>query len=146
LEKKIMGDKIAMSLFSKIAEEGFAGKSGLKLIELTPGHAIVEMTPGKNDVNILGAIHGGAISSLIDEAFLMSCNSHGTIAVALSVNVVYHNPAMREQKLLAESNEIHRSRKIATYDICVRDEKDVLIASCKAVAFRKKEQLPFLSE
>jgi len=76
----------------------------------------------------------------------MSCNSHGTVAVALSVTVVYHNPARREQKLRAESSEIHRSQKIATYEICVRDEKDVLIASCQAVAYRKKEPLPFLGE
>lgn len=141
-----MGDKVLSSVFSRIADKGFAGKLGLKLIELTPGHAIVEMTPGKDDVNIFGAVHGGAIFSLIDEAFQMSCNSHGTVAVALSVNVVYHNPARREQKLRAESSEIHRSQKIATYEICVRDEKDVLIASCQAVAYRKKEQLPFLNE
>jgi len=141
-----MGDKVLSSVFSRIADKGFAGKLGLKLIELTPGHAIVEMTPGKDDINIFGTVHGGAIFSLIDEAFQMSCNSHGTVAVALSVNVVYHNPAMKEQKLRAESSEIHRSQKIATYEICVRDEKDVLIASCQAVAYRKKEPLPFLGE
>lgn len=139
-----MGEKVLTSVFSSIADKGFAGKLGLKLIELTPGHAIVEMTPEKDDVNILGVVHGGAIFSLIDEAFQMSCNAHGTIAVALSVNAVYHNPARKGLRLRAESSEIHRSQKIATYDICVRDEKDVLIASCKAVAYRKKEQLPFL--
>ena len=138
-----MGDKDLMSVFSNIANKGFAEKLGLMLIELTPGHAIVEMIPGKNDTNIFGMVHGGVIFSLIDEAFQMSCNSHGRIALALSVNVLYHKPARNGQRLRAESTEIHRSQKIATYDICVRDEKDTLIASCQAVAYRKKENLPF---
>jgi len=54
-----MGDKVLSSVFSRIADKGFAGKLGLKLIELTPGHAIVEMTPGKDDINIFGTVHGG---------------------------------------------------------------------------------------
>lgn len=145
LEKEIMGDNVLTTVFSKIADKGFAGKLGIKVISLTPGHAILEMTPGKDDVNLFGTVHGGVIFSLIDEAFQMSCNSHGIIALALSVNVVYHNPGRKGRKLRAESREIHRSQKIATYDINIKDEKDVLIASCQAVAYRKKEQVPFLS-
>ncbi|MCP4669653.1 MAG: hotdog fold thioesterase [Deltaproteobacteria bacterium] len=141
-----MDNKVLMSAFSRMADKGFSGKLGLKLVELRPGHAIVEMTPGKDDVNIFGTVHGGAIFSLMDEAFQMSCNSHGTVAVALSINVVYHHPARKGRMLRAHSSEIHRSQKTATYEIRVRDEKDVLIASCQAVAYRKKEPLPFLGE
>jgi acyl-CoA thioesterase len=144
MEKKMTGDSVLTSVFSRIADKGFAVKLGLKLIELTPGHAIVEMTPGKDSADIFGTVHGGAIFSLMNEAFQMACNSHGTVAVALSVNVVYHKPAQWGQKLRAESREIHRSQKIATYNIWVRDERNVLIASCQAIAHRKKEQWPFL--
>jgi acyl-CoA thioesterase len=139
-----MGDNVLTTVFSRIAEKGYARKLGLKLIELTPGHAIIEMNPGEDYANIFGTVHEGAIFSLIDEAFQMSCNAHGTTAVALSVNAVYHNPVRTGTRLRAESTEIHRSQKIATYDIIVRDEKDVLIASCQAVAYRKNEQVPFL--
>jgi acyl-CoA thioesterase len=139
-----MDEEIRSSFFTRVANEGYAGKLGLKLIELTPGHAIVEMVPCKEDTNIFGMVHGGAIFSLMDEAFQISCNSHGTVAVALCVNVVYHNPSEEGRKLQAESREIHRSQKTATYEIRVTDENDVLIASCQALAYRKKESLPFL--
>ena len=126
--------------------EGYAEKLGLKLLELSDGHAIVEMVPMNNDVNILGAVHGGAIFSLMDEALQFSCNSHGRVAVALNANVVFHNPARIGCRLKAESKEISLSNKTATYEIEVRDNNDILIASCQALAFRKKEQLPFLGE
>lgn len=140
-----MDDVIRSSIFKKVVKEGYARKLGLKLIELTPGHAIVEMVPNKDDTNIFGMVHGGAIFSLMDEAFQASCNSHGTVAVALSVNVVYHNPPEGNKKLRAESREIHCSQKTATYEIKVKDENGTLIASCQALAYRKKDKLPFLT-
>ncbi|MCP4682369.1 MAG: hotdog fold thioesterase [Desulfobacterales bacterium] len=140
-----MDDETIPSIVKEVSHEGFAGKLGLKLIDLTPGHAIVEMVPRKDDTNIFGMVHGGAIFSLMDEAFQVSCNSYGTIAVALCVNVVYHNSPGMGLRLRAESSEIHRSNKTATYEINVTDENGALIASCQAVAYRKKNKLPFLT-
>ena len=129
-----------------MAEERYAQKLGLALKELGPGHAVVEMTPREDTTNIFGMIHGGAIFSLIDEAFQVSCNSHGTVAVALRVTVTYHHPPDTKSALRAESKEVHRTRKTATYDIKVTDEKNTLIASCMALAYRKSAALPFLDE
>ena len=40
--------------------EGYAEKLGLKLVRLSPGGAVVEMVPQKDDENIFGMVHGGA--------------------------------------------------------------------------------------
>jgi len=141
-----MEDKILSSILRRASEEGYAKKMGMRAVALHPGHAVVEMTPSEADTNIFGMVHGGAIFSLMDEAFQLSCNSHGTVAVALSVHVVYHRPPDNHGSLRAESREIHRSRKTATYDIRVTDEKGGLISSCQATAYRKREKLPFLGE
>ena len=142
----IMDQKIRSSIIKSVKAEGYAGKLGLKLIELSDGYAIVEMVPMNDDVNIFGMVHGGAILSLMDEAFQISCNSHGRVAVALNVNVVFHNPAKTGCRLRAESKEISLSKKTATYEIKVMDDNDILIASCQALAYRKREKLPFLGE
>jgi acyl-CoA thioesterase len=139
-------DKVVSSIYREVEKESYARKLGLALIELEPGHAVVEMTPQEDTTNIFGMTHGGAIFSLIDEAFQVSCNSHGTVAVALNVTVTYHHPPDRKSILRAESREVHRSRKTATYDIKVTDDKNTLIASCMAVAYRKSAGLPFLDE
>ena len=141
-----MENKAISAILKRVEKEGYAGKLGLRPIKLMPGYALVEMLPVETDKNIFGMVHGGAIFSLMDEAFQLSCNSHGTIAVALCVNVVYHNPPTAGLMLRAESKEIHRSKKTGTYDIRVTDEDGVLIASCQALAYRKKEILPFLDK
>lgn len=139
-----LNESIRSAIFDRVRDEGYARKSGLRLLSLEEGYAKIQMTPGESDENIFGMVHGGAIFSLMDEAFQISCNSHGTVAVALSVNVVYHRPPEMGVTLTAESREVHRSSKTGTYDISVRDEKGRLIASCQALAYRKKDRLPFL--
>ena len=139
-----MVDGIIHSIQKQVERERYATKIGLRLIKLEPGHAIVELNLQEDLTNIFGMTHGGAIFSLIDEAFEMSCNAHGTVAVALSMTVTYHRAPEPKSKLCAESVEIHRSAKTGTYEIKVTDEDNALIASCTALAYRKKEKLPFL--
>ena len=139
-----MDKKIISSVTTRIEIEPYARKLGVRLVELEPGRAVVEMPVHDEMNNIFGIIHGGAIFSLIDEAFQASCNSHGTVAVALNVNVTYHQPPQKKGKLKAESIELHRSKRTATYQIRVTDDEETLIASCLALAYRKGEPLPFL--
>ena len=141
-----MTDRIVHSLKSQAAKEPYALKLGLRVVDLGPGRAVIEMTPGEDMHNIFGMTHGGAIFSVIDEAFELSCNAHGTVAVALSMTITYHNPPGPRSTLRAESREVHRSRKTGTYEIRVTDENGLLIASCQALAYRKKDALPFLEE
>jgi len=141
-----MDNKITDAICNMVEKEPYALKMGMRLVELEPGHAIVEMAPQEDTANIFGMTHGGAIFSLIDEAFQVSCNSYGTVAVALNMTVTYHQSPDMGSRLRAESREIHRSNKTATYEIRVMDEKDSLIASCQALAYRKRDRLPFLDE
>jgi len=141
----IVDDKKVMdAIWQRVAKEPYARKLGLKLLRLEPGYALVEMALDSDMANIFDMTHGGAIFSLIDEAFEISCNSHGSVAVALSMTITYHNPPTKAGVLRAESKEIYRSRKTATYDIKVTENENTLIASCQALAYRKEEKLPFL--
>lgn len=130
----------------QVKDEPFACKMGIKLVEVEAGRAVVEMETRAEDHNILGMTHGGAIFSLIDEAFEISSNSHGTIAVALNMSITYHQAPKQDTILRAESREIHRSRKTATYEIRVTDSSNDLIASCSALVYRMQKELPFLGQ
>lgn len=139
-----MDEKIISEVAERIESEPYALKLGMRLLELEPGRALVEMPVHEEMNNIFGMIHGGAIFSLIDEAFQASCNSHGTVALALNVTVTYHQPPPNKGVLRAESVELHRSKRTATYEIRVTDDEENLIASCLALAYRKEVQLPFI--
>ena len=134
------------SLKQQVQKEPYSELIGTTLVELAPGRAVVEMRLRPELANLFSRLHGGAVFSLIDEAFELSSNSHGTIAVALSMAITYHNAPRLEGTLRAESKEIHRSRKTSSYEIKVWDQNRLLIASCQALAYRKEEALPFLQE
>ncbi|MES0363936.1 MAG: hotdog fold thioesterase [Desulfobacteria bacterium] len=139
-----MEESVRKAIFKRVSEEPFARKMNLKLVDLDDGYSVVEMRFTEDMENILGMAHGGAIFALIDEAFETAGNSHGTVAVALNMNITYTAAPSPGAQLRAEAREVNLTPRTATYDIRVTDEKETLIALCQALVYRKKEKLPFL--
>jgi acyl-CoA thioesterase len=140
-----MDPLLKKALFRAVEKEPFARAMGLCLVSVEEGHAIVEMTYEPEKMNNLYArAHGGAIFSLIDEAFQVACQTHGTITVALNVNTTYISSPNETTRLRAVASEISKTRKTASYEIRVFDSSDRLIASCQAVAYRTGKPIPFV--
>ncbi|MDD2835303.1 MAG: PaaI family thioesterase [Methanothrix sp.] len=137
-------DQCLAALEKQFCEEPYAKSFGIELVELEAGHAILRMLTSEKMNNLLGTIHGAAIFSLVDATFELTVNSHGTVAVALSVNMNYINAPLPGEILQAEGREINRSRKISACQISVTGEDGRLIATCQTLAYRKKDKLPFL--
>jgi acyl-CoA thioesterase len=129
--------------FKKVEQEPFAKLLGIRLKNVEEGYALCEMEYTELMDNIYGMAHGGAIFSLIDEAFEISSNSRGNVAVALNINVTYARPPRKNTTLTAESREINRTKRTASYQITVNDEND-LIAICQALVYIRDEKIPFL--
>lgn len=143
-ERRTMDNTVKGAIFRKVEEEPFAQKFGIKLLDLDEGYSEVEMKFTPDMKNIFGFIHGGALFALIDVAFETASNSHGTVAVALSMNITYVSSPSAGSRLVAEAKEISRTRRTAVYDIKLTDDQRNLIASCQALVYRKDERLPFL--
>ena len=126
----------------KVGEEPFAKLLDIRLRDVGEGYALCEMEYTERMDNIYGKAHGGAIFALIDEAFEISSNSHDNIAVALNINVTYMMPPEKNTTLTAESREINRTRRTASYQIVVRNNQN-LIAVCQALVYIKDQQNPF---
>ena len=141
-----MESKVFEALAKKVSQEPYAQLLGLNLKKVSEGYALVEMTFREEMRNILGNTHGGAIFSLIDEAFEIASNSHGTVAVALNLNVTYVAPPSPGAILTAEAREISLTARTATYLINVTEGENRLIATCQALVYRKRDMLPFLGE
>ena len=93
--------------------------------------------------NIYSRAHGGALFALIDEAFETAAQTHGTIAVALNVNVTYVSTPQAGDALQAEARQVVSTRKTTTYDIKVSNPKGDLIATCQALAYNTGKPVPF---
>jgi len=141
-----MDKNVKDAFFRQVQKEPFAQKFGMTLVEIDAGYSKVAMNFTPDMENILGMAHGGAIFALIDEAFETASNSHGTIAVALNMNITYVSSPSSGSKLVAEAREFSRTQKTASYDIKVVDDQNNLIASCQALVYRRGIPLPFLQE
>ena len=141
-----MDPKVKEAIFQQVAKEPFAQKFGLKLSDLSEGYSKVEMIFTPDMENIFGMAHGGALFALIDEAFETASNSHGTVAVALNLNITYVSSPAPGSKLIAEAKEFSLTPRTANYDIKVFDEHSRLIAACQALVYRKGTPLPFLEK
>ena len=141
----MMDEKVKKAIFRQVEKEPFAQKFGLKLIDLDEGFSRVEMTFTPDMENIFGRAHGGALFALIDEAFETASNSHGTVAVALNLNITYLSSPSPGSKLTAEAREFSRTRKTANYEIKVFDDRGNLTVACQALVYRKENPLPFLT-
>jgi len=139
-----MDEKVREAIFRQVGKEPFAQKFQLKLADLGEGYSRVEMNFTPDMENIFGLAHGGAVFALIDEAFETASNSHGTMAVALNMNITYVSSPSPGSTLTAEARELNRTNKTAVYDIKVADDQGKLIASCQALVYRMGKPLPFL--
>jgi len=141
-----MDEKVKEAIFKKVEQEPFAQKFGIRLLDLEEGYSRVEMKLTSDMENLFGMAHGGALFALIDEAFETASNSHGTLAVALNMNITYVAPPSLTGRLIAEAREFSRTQRTAVYDIKLFDDQNHLVASCQALVYRKGVRLPFLEE
>jgi acyl-CoA thioesterase len=140
-----MEDKKKAAYFKRVKEEPYARLLNIRLKDVSEGYALCEMEYTEAMDNIYGSAHGGAIFSLIDEAFEISSNSHDKVSVALNMNVTYMKPPKKNTLIVSESKETHRTKRTASYYITVKDD-DGLIAVCQALVYRKDEAIPFLPD
>lgn len=138
-----MDEKLKEAIFRKVEKEPFTQKFGIRLLELEEGYSKVGMKFTPDMENFLGTAHGGALFALIDEAFETASNSHGTVAVALNMNITFISSPSPGANLIAVAREFNKTQRTAVYDIKLFDEQNHLIASCEALVYRKGTPLPF---
>lgn len=124
-----------------IRQDPFAGMVGIEYQEIRPGYGRTAMTVTPQILNAHGIPHGGAIFSLADSAFAAASNSHGRVAVALSMSINFLAAAAPGTRLVAEAEELRKGHRAGFYTITVTTEAGDPIAVLQAVVHRKKEFL-----
>ena len=141
-----MNEETRSAILAQFEDEPFGKKMGIRLLEVDDGYARVEMYFTPDMENMFGMAHGGAIFSLMDAAFEVASNSHGTMAVALSMNINYLASPVAGAKLIAEAKEINKTRRTAAYGIRATDDREKLLATCQSLVYRLDRPVPFLKK
>jgi acyl-coenzyme A thioesterase PaaI-like protein len=72
---------------SFFANDAWAQKAGIELMEVSPGKSKVWRRIADWHKNSHGTVHGGAIFTLADTAFALASNSHGIPAAAINAHI-----------------------------------------------------------
>ena len=103
------------------------------LVEVEPGHAVFEGTPGEHAYNPIGSVHGGYAATLLDSA--CGCAVHSRLSATqayttLELKVAYHKAISRDTgRLRAIGRIVSMGRRAAFAEARLIDDEDRLYAS-----------------
>lgn len=106
-----------------LAQDAASAWLGLKIEELSDGHATLSMTLRAEMMNGFGLTHGGMIFAFADSAFAFACNPSdadgSSQTVASGVDVNFLAPSYAGQKLIATANRRAQTGRSGLYDVQV---------------------------
>lgn len=140
--KEISKD-ILKGIFDKVnAEDTFARRIGMNVIELQSGFARATLLITDETVNIYKMAHGGAVFSVADQACEAAGNSFGEPAVALQFGIHFLAPGKSGDLLEAQAKVIKRSNRTGLIEFEVRNQEGLLLAVGQSLIYFKGELPP----
>ena len=101
---------------------------GIRISDVTPGHATATMRVTAAMVNGHAIGHGGYVFLLADTAFAFACNTYGEATVARAADIAFLAPVHEGDELVAEAQERSRSGRSGIYDVTVRRADGAVVA------------------
>jgi acyl-CoA thioesterase len=101
---------------------------GIEVETAAAGSVRLLMRVRPDMVNSKGTCHGGYIFLLGDQAAGWACMTHNEQAVTQSAHITYVAAAELDDDLLADAEELTKSRRAGTYDVRVTTRAGRLVA------------------
>lgn len=101
---------------------------GMRLISVSPGHAVVSMRVRRDMLNGFMVAHGGLTFALADTAFALACNESEEVTLAASASIVFLMPVSEGDVLTATAERRNRSGRSGIYDVRVLNELGETVA------------------
>jgi uncharacterized protein (TIGR00369 family) len=97
------------------------------------GRVVFAMVPDDKLYNMIGSVHGGIITTLMDNALgsaVQSVLPAGRVATTMDLHTRFHRPVTAATgKVFAEARVVHAGRRSATSEGHLRDAKGALYAT-----------------
>ncbi len=112
---------------------GEKNPSGLHLkFSLLEGKVLTEFTPQKIHQGYKDIVHGGIISTLLDEAMVKAALMQGMPAVTAEITVRFRNPLVAGERALVEATIVKMNKRIIEASAIVKKEDNTIIAEGQA--------------
>lgn len=120
-----------------VGKDPMATFLGVAVDEVKKGYARCSLPIKPEYLNAVERAHGVAVYAVADQAFAVACNSTGTKALAMNININYIAGAGVGETIYAEATPINIGRKVSVWKIEVTGHGEKLIASCQGIAYHK---------
>ena len=135
-----MPDLTPQALAERVRDAMWAGDQatrmlGMRITEVGPGRAVIEMTVRADMLNGHAICHGGLITTLADSAFAFACNSYNELTVASGFSVDLLAPGRLGDLLTATCTELSKAGRTGVYDTEVRNQRGERIAAFRGRSY-----------
>lgn len=122
-------------------QDEFSKWMGIKLVEVREKYCLIEMPVKAEMINGLKSVHGGITFSLADSALAFSSNNTNEASVALNCVINFTKAVRMGDILTAESILISDTRKTGIYDISIKNQDQVLVASFRGTVYKIEKKV-----
>lgn len=119
----------------------FCQRLGIELTELSPGYARVVKTVTEEDLNPIGAAHGGLYFTMADTAAGSALAAHGSQAVTLNAQYSFLRAAKPGDTLTAVAHEVKHGGTVCVCEVQVTDQDQRLVGTGTFTFFDLKKPL-----
>lgn len=130
-------ENVRISVFNcvKMFDSDFSKHMGLYVIAQSTGYCKVRLDVKKEHMNPIGSVHGGALFTMADEACGIAASTTGGICTTVDSHIEFLNAAIGVEYLTAEAKPKKIGKKIRSFIVEIKDEKDRLIATADFIFF-----------
>ncbi len=101
---------------------------GMRVVDISPGHATMAMTVRDDMLNGHDICHGGLIATLADSAFAFACNSTNELTLASGFAIDLIAPGRLGDVLTARCVEVSKTGRTGVYDTEVTNQRGERVA------------------
>lgn len=114
----------------------------LRFRELSDGRGVwAEFTPTQDHEGYLGMVHGGILSTMIDEAMSWAITANSVIGVTGRMEISFRHPAAVGRPMIVAGRVLHLRRRVIDVEGEIRDsETQQLVASATARFVRVSQE------
>lgn len=133
--------KVAEALREYTRRSPFAAHLGIEIIDFGPGWTTGQLRIQAHHTSGVGAVHGGAIVSLIDHVLSLAVYplvEVGKWVATLEFKVSYLAPVRDGATITARGEVVSLRKRLGSVKVDVRDEKDLVASALGTVYIREK--------
>jgi len=122
-----------------MARDAFSRQLGMRVVDVKPNAATVQMVVRSDMLNGFGVCHGGVTFALADSALAFASNTHGRVTVSIENSIAYPKGVEEGDVLTAVAERESATNRLAFFRVTVRRGADDVVALFRGTVYKTQQ-------